>query len=67
MRLLASLNFAIRRFSPQETLPLAALLSFLIVGLYQFLQTTPAQFGAAPLFQVLRWLSDGLMAPTPET
>ena len=63
MRLLTCLNSAIRRmFSPQETLPLAALLSFLIVGLYQFLQTAPAQFGASPLFQVLRWLSDGLMA-----
>ena len=63
MRLLTCLNSAIRRrFGPQETLPLAALLSFLTVGLYQFLQTTPTQFGASPLFQVLRWLSDGLMA-----
>jgi hypothetical protein len=63
MRLSACLNSAIRRrFDPQETLPLAALLSFLLTGLYQFLQTAPAQFGASPLFQVLRWLSDGLMA-----
>ena len=63
MRLLTCPNSAIRRsFGPQETLPLAALLSFLTVGLYQFLQTAPAQFGASPLFQVLRWLSDGLMA-----
>src|SRR5262245_6485893 len=63
MRLQACLNSAIRRrFSPQETLPLAALLSVLTVGLYQVLQTAPAQFGTSPLFQVLRWLSDGLMA-----
>ena len=63
MRLLTCPNSAIRRsFGPQETLPLATLLSFLTVGLYQFLQTAPAQFGASPLFQVLRWLSDGLMA-----
>jgi hypothetical protein len=63
MRLSVCRDSAIRRtFGPQETLPLAALLSFLLVGLYQFLQTAPAQFGASPLFQVLRWLSDGLMA-----
>jgi hypothetical protein len=43
-------------------LPLALLLSFLVVGLDQFLQTAPEQFSASPLLQFLRWLSDGLMA-----
>jgi hypothetical protein len=63
MRLLACLNSAARdRFSAQKTLPLALLLSFLVVGLDQFLQTAPAQFSASPLLQLLRWLSDGLMA-----
>lgn len=63
MRLPACPNFAIRhRFGDHETLPLALVLSFLVVGLDQFLQTTPAQFGTAPLFQFLRWVSDGLMA-----
>jgi hypothetical protein len=63
MRLLACLNSAARdRFSAQRTLPLAFLLSFLVVGLDQFLQTAPQQFSASPLLQLLRWLSDGLMA-----
>ena len=63
MRLLACPNLGDREsFGPQKTLPLALLLSFLVVGLDQFLQTAPGQFGASPLLQFLRWLSDGLMA-----
>ena len=63
MRPLACLNSAARdRFSAQRTLPLALSLSFLVVGLDQFLQTAPEQFAASPLLQFLRWLSDGLMA-----
>lgn len=63
MRLLACPNSGIEPgYERSETFSLAVLLSFLVVGLDQFLQTAPAQLAASPLFQVLRWASDGLMA-----
>ena len=44
------------------TLRLALLVSFPVIGLHQFLHTSPAALLASPLDQSLRWVSDALLA-----
>jgi len=41
---------------------LAFALSFPVIGLDQFLRTTPAQFAAHPVTEAGRWLTDSMMA-----
>jgi hypothetical protein len=41
---------------------MALMISFPVIGLDQFLRTTPAKFSEQPVIQVQHWLSDSLMA-----
>lgn len=45
-----------------DTLRLALLVSFPVIGLGQFLHTSPGALAASPLYQSLRWVSGALLA-----
>lgn len=63
MVILARKSHAFTRFfGRHEAVSLTVALGFPIVALDQFLHTSPAQFGAAPTFQLFRWLGDTLIA-----
>src|SRR5262249_54362195 len=47
---------------PDDTLWLAGLLAFPIIGFEQGLHTTPAALASLPLYQLLHWLSHSLLA-----
>lgn len=46
----------------RDILIMALMISFPVIGLDQFLRTTPAKFSEQPVIQVQHWLSDSLMA-----
>ena len=50
------------RINGRETINLALLLSFPVIGLDQFLRTPSASFSVQPAVQVLHWVADSLMA-----
>ena len=51
-----------RRRRSQSIVPLAILLSCAVIGLDQFLHTTPADLAATPLNQTLHWAVDVVLA-----
>jgi hypothetical protein len=48
--------------SKEDGLGLGLLVVFPVVGLEQLLHTSPAALQALPLYEILHWLSDGLLA-----
>lgn len=52
----------VRLFERHEVFSVAVALGVAVIAFDQFLHTSPAQFGAAPAFQVFRWVSSTLMA-----
>jgi hypothetical protein len=49
-------------YGGQELLRLALAISFPVIGLDQFLRTTPAQLSAQPVLQAEHWVTNSLMA-----
>jgi hypothetical protein len=45
-----------------DILIMALMISFPVIGLDQFLRTTPAKFSEQPVIQIQHWLNDSLMA-----
>jgi hypothetical protein len=46
-----------------DTLRLALLVVFPVIGFEQLVHTPPAALGAPPVYEALHWLSDSLLAP----
>lgn len=46
----------------QHTLVVALVIVFPVIGLEQFLHTTPLEFQRQPVYEALHWLSDSLLA-----